>query len=247
MPEISGISVAMAFLAGLVSFLSPCVLPLVPGYVSYVAGQSVDRLMEEGMSRARLATVGLSGCFVVGFSTVFIAMGASASALGQLLLSYRYEANYVAGAIVILFGLFLMGLLRIGWLQRQVRFGDAVKGGRPVGAYVLGTAFAFGWTPCIGPILGGILALGAATAGVAEGTALLAIYSAGLAVPFLLVSAFTPTFMDRLKVVRRLGRPLQILAGAVLVAMGVAIVTNSLSPFAFWILETFPGLQAVLL
>lgn len=246
MPDISGVSVLMAFLAGVVSFLSPCVLPLVPGYVAYVAGQSLDDLAHEGLSRARGSAIALSACFIVGFSAVFIALGASASALGQFLLPYRYEANYVAGAIVIAFGLFMMGVLRVPWLNRELRFGGAIAGGRPAGALVLGSAFAFGWTPCIGPILGTILVAGATTVSVAGGIALLAIYSAGLAVPFLLVAAFTGALLSRLKAIRWIGRPLQAIAGAVMVLMGVAMITGYLSSFGFWILETFPSLQLVL-
>jgi cytochrome c-type biogenesis protein len=245
-PDISGVSVLMAFLAGVVSFLSPCVLPLVPGYVAYVAGQSLDDLAHEGLSPARGSAIALSACFIVGFSAVFIALGASASALGQFLLPYRYEANYVAGAIVIAFGLFMMGVLRVPWLNRELRFGGAMAGGRPAGALVLGSAFDFGWTPCIGPILGTILVLSATTVSVAGGTALLAIYSAGLAVPFLLLAAFTGAFLSRLKAIRWIGRPLQAIAGAVMVLMGVAMITGYLSSFGFWLLETFPLLGIVL-
>lgn len=247
MLEISGVSVLMAFLAGVVSFLSPCVLPLVPGYVAYVSGESLDGLTEDGHSRNRMAAVGLSACFIIGFSLVFIALGTSASGLGQLLLSVRYEANYVAGAIIIVFGLFMTGVLRVGWLNRDLRFGGRIAGGRPAGAVILGSAFAFGWTPCIGPILGAILLVSATTASAATGAALLAIYSAGLAVPFLLVAAFTGVFLTRLKAIRRISRPLQAAAGAMMVVVGVAMITGYLSSLGFWLLETLPGVQSLLL
>ena len=145
------------FVGGIVSFLSPCVLPLVPGYVSYIAGQS---MADSATSRAlivRVQALALSACFVLGFATIFVILGASATTLGQALISYRYELNLIGGLIVIVFGLFAIGLLRLSWLHRDLRFDIALPGGRPVAAYLLGMAFAFGWTPCIGPMLGAIL------------------------------------------------------------------------------------------
>lgn len=160
MTDATSIGLATAFAAGLVSFLSPCVLPLVPGYVSFIAGQSAQRV--HAHLAARLATLGTSAFFVAGFSTVFIAFGASASALGQLVARYRYEANIVGGIVIILFGLLMLGMLRrFAWLQRDLRFHPRIVGGNPVTAYVIGLAFGFGWTPCIGPVLGAILALSA--------------------------------------------------------------------------------------
>src|SRR5512133_571913 len=147
MNGLSGIGLLTSFGAGIVSFLSPCVPPWVPGYVSYVAG---DTLTASGAPEGRLVALRLSLCFVLGFSTVFIILGASATSLGQLLLSYRYEANLLGGAVVILFGLFMMGLANLSWLQRESRFYPRLKGGHPVAAYLIGIAFAFGWTPCIG-------------------------------------------------------------------------------------------------
>ena len=194
MPEILGVGVLWAFLAGLLSFLSPCVLPLVPGYVSYVAGKSLDDMTASGFSKARLTALALSGSFALGFSTVFIALGASATALGQLFQSYRSEADLVAGAVVTLFGLHMTGVLRLGFLNRDIRFHGLSREGTVAGAFVLGAAFAFGWTPCIGPILGSILTLSMATSTISGGMTLLAIYSLGLAVPFLLVAAFTSAF-----------------------------------------------------
>ena len=245
MPEISGIGILTAFLAGAISFLSPCVLPLVPGYVSYIAGRSVTGGPGGNAAALRLPAVGLSACFILGFSTVFILLGASATALGQLLLAYRYELNFVGGAVVILFGLFLIGLLRPTLLMREFRFHTAIPGGRPLSAYVLGLAFAFGWTPCIGPILGAILTVGAASATVAGGVALLAIYSLGLGVPFLLAALFTDGLAARLKTFGRLGRVLQIAAGLILVLMGIAMMTGQLSAFSYWLLNAFPVLAEI--
>jgi cytochrome c-type biogenesis protein len=154
MSGLSGIGLLTSFGAGIVSFLSPCVLPLVPGYVSYVAA---DTLTASGEPQGRLAAVRLSLCFVLGFSTVFVILGASATSLGQLLLSYRYEANLLGGAVVILFGVFMMGLVNLSWLQREFRLHPRLNSGHPIAAYAIGIAFAFGWTPCIGPVLGAVL------------------------------------------------------------------------------------------
>lgn len=240
MPEIAGIGVAWAFLAGLVSFMSPCVLPLVPGYLAYVGGRSVEELRDMRFSRARLETLALSAAFVFGFSLVFVAFGASATLIGQLLLGYRAQADIVAGAVVALFGLHLAGVLRVSFLSREWRLaGDRV---RPLGlgAVLLGAAFAFGWTPCIGPILGSILTLGATRAGVGDGVLLLSVYSLGLAVPFLLVGTFTGGFMKRLETLRRIGRPLQAVAGLILAGVGLAMAAGILTRLGTWLLATFP-------
>jgi len=243
--EISGIGILTAFAAGVVSFLSPCVLPLVPGYVSYVAGQSLDELGAPTVSRGRLAALGLSLCFVTGFSAIFIGFGASATALGGLLIDYRYEFGFAAGIVVILFGLFLLGAYRIPLLDRDFRFHGRIPGGQPLGAGLLGMAFAFGWTPCIGPILGAILAVSATSVTAGSGVALLAIYSIGLGVPFLLAAAFTGAFLRRIKGLGRFGRPLHMAAGVVLVAMGVLMMTGDLPTVALWLLDTFPVLGEI--
>ncbi|MGE0874878.1 MAG: cytochrome c biogenesis CcdA family protein [Burkholderiales bacterium] len=240
------IGFAAAFAAGMVSFLSPCVLPLVPAYVSYVAGQSETALARRRDLQHRLAALGLSAVFVFGFGVVFVALGAGASALGSVLLRYRYEANLIGGAIVLIFGLLMIGMSRgMPWLQREWRFHPDLPGGRPVAAFVLGLAFGFGWTPCIGPVLGAILTVSATQSPGEGGTALLAIYAAGLGMPFLLVAVFTRELAARLRVLRRVGWLLQILAGLVLVAMGIAMMTGWLSRFAFWLLETFPALGRI--
>lgn len=241
MPEISSIGVLTAFAAGIISFLSPCVLPLVPGYVSYVAGHAVGERPTGGAAAMRLPAVALSLFFVLGFSTVFVLLGASATLLGQLLASYRYELNIVGGAIVFLFGLFLVGVLRPSWLARELRFRATVPGGRPFSAYVLGLAFAFGWTPCIGAIL----TVSAASTSVTSGVALLTVYALGLAVPFVLAAAFTGALTDRLKVIGRLGRMLQRLAGGVMILMGLATMTGQLSALSYWLLDAFPALANI--
>ena len=240
MRDLSFLALLTSFGAGIISFLSPCVLPLVPGYVSYVAGQSLGGAVSTGMVARRSVGLISSLLFVLGFSTVFVILGASATMLGRVLLSYRYEANLVGGAVIVVFGIFMLGLVRLPWLQRDVRLHLDLPGGRPVAAYILGLAFAFGWTPCIGPILGAILTTSAVSATVWQGAVLLTVYSLGLGLPFLVAAAFTDTLFVRLRALRRTGRWLHIGAGAVMVAMGVAMITGEFSTMSYWLLETFP-------
>lgn len=244
MTQVVDIGLLTAFVAGIVSFLSPCVLPLVPGYVSYVAG-STGALSPNGTIAVRWPAVGLSVCFVLGFSTVFVILGASATALGQLFLSYRHELTIISGSVVVAFGLFMLGWARFPWLQREIRMHPTIAGGRPVSAYVLGLAFAFGWTPCIGPVLGAVLTVSAASATVMGGVSLLGMYSLGLGVPFILAALFTDGLAARLKTIGRLGRVLQILAGGLLVLMGIAMITGQLTVVAYWLLEAFPLLADI--
>lgn len=244
--EASNVGLTAAFAAGLVSFLSPCVLPLVPAYVSYVAGQPADAAASATHSRGRIGTAALSAFFVLGFSTVFIALGASATALGSWLLQYRYEANIIGGAIVVLFGLLMLGLARpLKWFQRDIRFHPRLIGGHPGASYVLGIAFGFGWTPCIGPVLGAILTVSAMQSSVSGGVTLLSFYAAGLGVPFLLSALFMRELVGRLKALRRAGRMLQAGAGLVMVAMGIAMATGQLTAFSYWLLKTFPALGRI--
>jgi cytochrome c-type biogenesis protein len=244
MTGLSALALLAAFAAGIVSFLSPCVLPLVPGYVSYVSGRSLGR--SEGENAAsNFAPFWFSSAFVLGFSTVFITLGASATALSHLLLAYKNVANLVAGAIVIVFGLVTIDFVRWHWLLRDFRFHPGMPGGQTFSAYVLGLAFALGWTPCIGPMLGAILTMSAVSATVAQGATLLTAYSLGLGIPFLVTALFTDRLVGRLKRLGRLGRTLQIGAGGVMVAMGVALVTGQLSTVSYWLLETFPIFQKI--
>lgn len=241
MTDAATIGVLAAFAAGIVSFLSPCVLPLVPAYVSYVAGESYHQRRHLHVGE-RLAALGMSAFFVAGFSAVFIAFGASATALGQLFLRYRYEANLVAGVIVIAFGLFMLGMWRwVPWLLRDLRPHPNLRGANPVAAFVLGAAFAFGWTPCIGPVLGAILAVSAADAS-ASGVGLLSAYALGLGVPFLLAALFVDRAAKVLGRLRGFGAALQIGGGLVLVAFGVAMITGWVSVFAIWLLNAVPAL-----
>jgi len=243
--ELTSLGTLAAFGAGIVSFLSPCVLPLVPAYMSYVAGQPLERTVATHRgARARAAL--LSACFVLGFSLVFIALGASATLIGRLLLQYRYEMGIVGGAIVALFGLvMLVGVGRIPFLGRDFHFHVQAATGRPSSAFLLGLAFAFGWTPCIGPILGAILTVSAIGDSAGAGVRLLAAYSAGLGVPFLLTGTFLHDIAGRLRKLRRAGPPLQVLAGVLMIAVGAAMMSGQLTVFSYWLLETFPALGKI--
>ena len=242
--EASGVGLAAAFLAGIVSFLSPCVLPVVPGYVSYIAGQSGASPAK--VERHRLSALLLAAFFVLGFGIVFVVLGASATALGRLFLRYRYEANIVGGVVVIAFGMLMLGVLnRLPWFQREFRLHPRLAGGHPASALLLGIAFGFGWTPCIGPILGAILTVTAVQSSLRGGIDLLAAYALGLGVPFLLAAAFTRALLARLKALRRAGRPLQTATGVIMVVFGIAMIPGKLSTFSYWLLETFPALGSI--
>ena len=243
MVDVSLLGLTAALLAGAISFVSPCVLPLVPGYVSYVAGRTT---VQGGVTPASASrAVWLSLCFVLGFSTIFIALGASATALGQALLRWRFELNLVGGSIVILFGLFMIGAARLSVMERDLRFHLDIPGGQPTASYVLGLAFGFGWTPCIGPILGAILTASAASATIGEGMILLAVYSAGLGIPFLIVAGFTDRIAGRLRAIGRVGRRLHQAAGVIMILMGLAMITGRLSALSYWMLDAFPVLGRI--
>lgn len=236
MGVVSNIGLFAAFFAGMISFLSPCVLPLVPGYVSYVSGLSSEPASPPTRWTALLPSLG----FVLGFSSVFVALGASATLVSRLLLSWRYETNLIGGAIIVLFGIFASGLIPMPWLEHDLRYHGTLPTGRLAGAYVLGLAFGFGWTPCIGPVLGAILTVSAVSATAAAGIILLTAYSLGLGIPFLASAVFTGGLMRRMASMRRAGRALKLGAGGIMVAMGLAMMTGSMSEFSYWLLETFP-------
>jgi cytochrome c-type biogenesis protein len=245
MSDVSSLGLLAAFAAGIISFLSPCVLPLVPAYVSYIAGHSLPGSSHGEHFGQRLSALALSVCFVLGFSTIFITLGASATVLGQLLLRYRYETNILGGGIVVVFGLFMTGFVKIPWFQRDFRLRPHVGSGQPLAAYVLGLAFGFGWTPCIGPVLGAILTFSAVSSNTGSGIALLSAYALGLGLPFLASAFFAGGLAHRLKSLRRAGRVLQIGAGAIMIVMGIAIMTGQLSAFSYWLLERFPFLAKI--
>ena len=240
----SDISYPAAALAGLLSFLSPCVLPLVPPYLTFIAGTTVEELAAGGASRARRDVAIAAVLFVLGFSTVFVALGATASVFGQVIRQYIGLLSMAAGAVIIVMGLHFLGVWRFAFLYREARF--SVE--KPVGlwgAYVMGLAFAFGWTPCIGPILAAILALAGSEETVLRGASLLAVYSAGLGIPFLLAAFAIEPFMGFLQRFKKNFVYVEKTVGALLVLTGVAFLTGWLTSLSFWLLEMFPALAAL--
>src|SRR5436190_4094488 len=236
------VTIFAALFAGLLSFLSPCVLPLVPPYLVYLAGTSLERFADaEPEPRVRWETVGAACLFVAGFSTVFVALGASASAFGSLIRIYADRLAIVAGIVIIIMGLHFLGLTRLALLYREKR----VTVPKPVGlwgAYVMGLAFAFGWTPCIGPILAVILAVAASEATVAKGAGLLAVYSAGLGIPFLLAAFAVERFADLFARFKRQLVNVERAMGVLMIITGIAFLTGTISHVSIWMLETFPAL-----
>jgi cytochrome c-type biogenesis protein len=219
------VTLLAAFGAGFLSFISPCVLPLIPGYISYISGMSLEDMRKaDAGSRRRLIIATLF--FILGFSIVFMAMGASASALGALLREHLRVVQKIAGAVIVIFGLHLLGVFRIGFLDRDTRVQTSRKPATPLGALLVGLAFAFGWTPCIGPILGGILTIAGSKSTVGEGVLLLGVYSAGLGVPFLLTSIAVDKFFLASARVRRHYRTIEMISGGMLVILGVLIFTD---------------------
>jgi len=229
----------IALTAGLLSFLSPCVLPIVPPYLAYMGGVTVTEL--EGRS-ARGKTLLAAVFFVMGLSTVFVLLGAGASALGRALLSQQDWLVKGSGVVIVVLGLHFLGVFRIGFLDRDMRVDAGDQGGSALGAYVLGLAFAFGWTPCLGPILGAILGLAASEADVSRGVAMLAVYALGLGIPFLLVAAFFPRLTGLMAWMKRRMNVIEKVSGGLLVFVGVMMITGQFTAFSWWLLEVFPAL-----
>ena len=239
------VTVLYALIAGLVSFLSPCVLPLVPPYLVFLAGTSLERLADaEPAPRVRRDTVIAALLFVAGFSTVFVALGASASAIGAVIRFYSNELAIVAGIAIIVMGLHFLGITPIRFLYRQARL-DVQKPVGLWGAYVMGLAFALGWTPCIGPILAAILAIAASKATVAKGAGLLAVYSIGLGVPFIIAALAVEPFAAFLARFRAHLVHMERLMGGLLVLTGIAFLAGVFTQLNSWLIETFPVLQSI--
>ncbi|WP_027233239.1 cytochrome c biogenesis CcdA family protein [Phyllobacterium sp. UNC302MFCol5.2] len=238
------VSYLTAIGAGALSFLSPCVLPLVPPYLCYMAGVTVEDF-RSGSPQARISPVRQallmsSLAFVLGFTTVFVLLGAGASTIGGFLRMWQQEIAIAAGIVIILMGLNFLGVFKLAFLSREARFQTQGKPANPLSAYVMGLAFAFGWTPCIGPVLGPILALAGARDTVADGAILLAVYSLGLGIPFIVAALFSGLFMKFLGRFRmHLGKVEKVMGG-LLVVTGILFLTGGLQTFSFWLLETFP-------
>jgi cytochrome c-type biogenesis protein len=241
---IQNVSIPAALIAGLVSFLSPCVLPLVPPYLVYLTGATIEHVASEEPERASKRAVMISALlFVLGFSTVFVMLGASASLIGGLIRAWSAELSIVAGLVIIVMGLHFLGLTRIGFLMREGRLPIP----KPIGlwgAYVMGLAFAFGWTPCIGPILAAILSIAAAEATVAKGAGLLAVYSAGLGIPFLIAAFMVEQFSSLFARMKRHLVNVERAMGVLMIITGIAFLTGAISGVSIWLLETFPSLQS---
>ena len=226
MPE--NVTLLAAFAAGFLSFISPCVLPLIPGYISFVSGASLEE-MRAGQGAARRQVLIRSVAFVLGFSLVFIALGASATAIGRFIFDKLPILTKIAGALIIVFGLHMMGVFRLAWLDAEKRAQAQRKPAGPVGALLVGIAFAFGWTPCIGPILAGILVVAGSQETIREGVLLLAVYSLGLGVPFLLTSIAIDRFFSVAAAIRRHYHAIELSSGGLLVAIGLLIFTGQLT------------------
>lgn len=232
----------VALLAGILSFLSPCVLPIVPPYIAYMSGVTMSEIQVSDVA-ARRKALGSAIFFVLGLSTVFLILGFTASAFGRFFLQNQDWFVMAAGVVIVVFGLHFLGLFRIGVLDREMRMDAGDRGGSALGAYILGLAFAFGWTPCIGPILGAILTLAASEADVTRGTALLAVYALGLGIPFLLVAAFFPRLTGLMNWMKRHMDRIEKAMGALLFLVGVLMLTGKFTDFSWWLNERFPVLQ----
>lgn len=245
------IALSTAFGAGFISFLSPCVLPLVPPYLTFIAGVTLDELTEDQRSAVvfrRVMTAALA--FVLGFSAVFVALGASASAIGQGIQDINQSFQIfgqpalpvIAGVIILLMGLHFLGVYRIALLDREARFQPRDKPSGLIGSFLIGMAFAFGWTPCIGPLLSTMLAMAATEDTVGQGAWLLAVYSAGIAIPFLIAAAFAGPFMSLMRRFRRHLGKVEKVMGGLLVVTGLLFMFGQMNVLSSWMLQTFPGL-----
>ncbi len=258
-------ALTIAFGAGVLSFLSPCVLPIVPPYLAYMGGISMQDLRTEGRESRRAILPAVF--FVMGLSTVFLLLGFTASTMGHLFLRNAEMFGQIAGVVVIAFALHFLGVYRMmaqattaslraasvappaflsgGLLTRDLRFDAGDRGGSAFGAYILGLAFAFGWTPCIGPVLGAILTLAATEATVTRGTAMLGVYALGLGLPFLLAAIFVQRSMGMMNRLKRHMGAIEKAMGLLLLIVGVALVTGAFATFSWWLLETFPVMQRI--
>jgi cytochrome c-type biogenesis protein len=236
-----------ALFAGLLSFLSPCVLPLVPPYLCFLGGTTFDQLTGEDETPSHVYTTVImsSVAFVLGFTTVFVILGATATVLGQLVAANLPLLAKIAGVIIIIAGLHFLGVIHIPLLHREARYHADTRPAGLVGAYLIGLAFAFGWTPCIGPVLGAILAVAAGEGSVSQGVSLLFVYSLGLGIPFILAAVAIRPFMSAMQRFRGHLAMMEKVLGGFLVLTGILFLTNSMTFISGWILQTFPGLATI--
>jgi cytochrome c-type biogenesis protein len=239
------VSAGGAFLGGLLSFASPCVLPLVPPYLAYMGGVSIDDLRGESKARVRWRVMLAALAFVAGFSTVFVTLGATASFIGRAAGAYAQPLGYAAGALIVVMGLHFLHVIRIPLLDRTARVGVAQKPASLIGAYAIGLAFGFGWSPCVGPVLTAILLMAGAEDSAGEGARLLLIYSLGIGVPFLIAALFASAFMRMVARFKTRLALVEKVMGAFLVVAGVLIVTGQMATIAYWLIETFPALGRI--
>lgn len=236
------VTLLAAFAAGFLSFISPCVLPLIPGYISFVSGVSLDEIRgDQATAASRLQVFGTSLAFVIGFSIVFVALGASATAVGKFLFARLPILSKIAGVVLVIFGLHTMGVFRLALLDNEKRVHAQRKPAGPLGAMLVGVAFAFGWTPCIGPILGGILAIAGSRNSVGQGVLLLAVYSLGLGIPFLITSLAINQFFSAAKRIRGYYHAIEVTSGALLIAIGALILTGQLTIIARYLQPYLPS------
>ncbi|UCG60561.1 MAG: cytochrome c biogenesis protein CcdA [Candidatus Zixiibacteriota bacterium] len=240
------VEIPAAILAGLLSFVSPCVLPLIPGYLSFISGVSIEELSSRQKTGSQYGKLVLNTVFfVLGFSLVFVLLGAGATKIGRLLQENLDIFNKVAGAVVFVFGLHVAGLLKIKALMYEKRFHARQKSMGVFGSMAIGIAFAFGWTPCIGPILGAILTLAAQQGSINQGIVLLLFYSAGLGIPFILTALLFNYLIGAFGFIKRHFRVVEIVSGVLLMLVGVLIFFNLLQRISVFILESFPALQNI--
>ncbi|NMM46258.1 cytochrome c biogenesis protein CcdA [Rhodospirillaceae bacterium KN72] len=230
-----------ALLAGLLSFVSPCVLPIVPPYLAYLAGISFEELRDEdGTTSAARRLVPIAMAFVGGFTVVFVSLGAGASIIGQTIAQYFDILSIIAGVVILIMGLHFLGIFRISLLYREARVQVDRKPPGMIGAFVMGLAFAFGWTPCVGPVLAAILFVAGSSDTVWRGAGLLAVYSIGIGVPFILAAAFASRFLGWAARFKRHMHKVEMVMGALLVLTGILFMTGQMKEISFWLLETFP-------
>ena len=240
------VSIGAAILAGIVSFLSPCVLPLVPPYLCYISGTSLEDLTHSETGATHRRTVLLTALlFVLGFTTVFTLLGAGASAAGQVLRDHQLLLAKLAGAAIIIMGLNFLGVFKLAFLSREARYHHDGASVGLLGAYLIGLAFAFGWTPCIGPVLAAILSVAGSSESVTTGMALLAFYSLGLGIPFMLAALSVDQFLTFFKKFRRHMPLVEKLMGLALVVTGIAFLTGGMQTLSYWLLDTFPALSNI--